>query len=239
MHELPSNILLLCRCKRMHPLQAASVNIMHFSQYLEEQGPIPDALLRDMKHLNEGPSADFLQELEGSQAYKSFMSQYMSYRQETLNGSHGSTAQFWLTYVNLVHVFLLFNRACRTNNLELFIYALDITTDVFFATNRPNYSRWMVLYVLRLLNIDHTHPGLRHVLEGGALSVRRTTKQFSRWYNTWTNCKLRCSIASHRNSFLHKCCSREESMDGNTCCPHRHCFKSHDKSWHSSCRRLY
>ena len=105
MHELPSNIVLLYRCKRMHPLLAASVNIMHFSQYLEEQGPIPDALLRDMKHLNEDPSADFLRALEGSQVYKSFMSQYMSYRQETLNESHGSTAQFWLTFVNVVHVF--------------------------------------------------------------------------------------------------------------------------------------
>ena len=61
----------------MHPLLAASVNIMYFSQYMEEQGPIPDALLRDMKHLNEDPSADILQELtEGSQAHQSFMFQY-------------------------------------------------------------------------------------------------------------------------------------------------------------------
>ena len=60
----------------MHPLLAASINIMYFCQYLEEQGPVPDALLPDMKHLIEDPSADILQELEGSQAHKSFMSQY-------------------------------------------------------------------------------------------------------------------------------------------------------------------
>ena len=71
----------------MHPLLAASVNIMYFCQYLEEQGPVPDALLPDMKHLIEDPSEDILQEF----------------------------------YVNLVHEFVLFNRACRTNNLELFI----------------------------------------------------------------------------------------------------------------------
>ncbi len=51
---------------------------------------------------------------------------------------------------------------------------------MFFAGNRPNYARWMVKYHLNLLNIDKTHPGLRYILEHGAMSVKRTLKPFSR-----------------------------------------------------------
>ena len=77
-------------------------------------------------------------------------------------------------------MYLRFSRASRTNDLELFIHTLGEMCPVFFATNRPNYARWMVRYQLNLLNVDHTHPGVKEMLEGGAMSVRRTTKDFSR-----------------------------------------------------------
>ena len=38
----------------------------------------------------------------------------------------------------------------------------------------------MVRYYLNLVNIDNTHPGVRQILENGALSIRRTDKAFSR-----------------------------------------------------------
>jgi len=38
----------------------------------------------------------------------------------------------------------------------------------------------MVRYHLNLLNIDSTHPGIRHILLSGGLSVRRSTKPFTR-----------------------------------------------------------
>ena len=136
----------------------------------------------------------------GSQACKSFMAQYMSHRQETLNGSHGSTAQFWLTYVNLVHVFLLFNRACRNNNLELFIYAW--------------YHDWRLLChkSAKLFKMDgvvcsQTPEHRPHTARAPACTWRRCSKcaanhqaifTSSSWYNTWTNCKLWCSIARNR-----------------------------------------
>ena len=45
---------------------------------------------------------------------------------------------------------------------------------VFFFGSRPNYARWMVKYYHNLLNMDNTHPGVRSVLENGALSIRRS-----------------------------------------------------------------
>ena len=78
-------------------------------------------------------------------------------------------------YIDLVELYLLFSRACHTNDLELFIFCLGKMCVVFFATSRPNYARWMTKYHLDLLNIDETHPGARAMLEAGALTVRRTT----------------------------------------------------------------
>ncbi len=85
-----------------------------------------------------------------------------------------------MCYVQLVHLFLLFSRACKTNDVDLFLHGLGHMLPVFFAGNRPNYARWMVRYHLNLVNMDKTHPGVQRVLENGALSVRRTKKTFSR-----------------------------------------------------------
>ena len=65
-------------------------------------------------------------------------------------------------------------------NVDLFIYALDKMVDLFFGVYRPNYARYMCYYVLKLLNIDTTHPGLKEIFEKGLFSIRRTSKSFSR-----------------------------------------------------------
>jgi len=108
------------------------------------------------------------------------MEQYERYTEETRLGKHGAPAQYWMVYIDLVELYLLFSRACRTNDLELYIHCLGRMCSIVFATSRPNYSRWMVRYHLNLLNIDTTHPGIRETLTNGGLSVRRTEKHFSR-----------------------------------------------------------
>ena len=189
---------------------------MHIRQYLEVGDFIPDDMADALKSLQGNPSPQLMEELENDQTYVDFMSRYMAYRQETLEGLHGSTARYWMTYSELVHVFHLFNRGYRTNDLDLFIYALDIMCEIFFAVHRPNYSRWMVLYVLRLLNIEHSHPGLRQVLEQGAFSIRRTTKPFSRSAVDITlEQTVNCDAASRRTgiaSFSNATASRSRWM---------------------------
>lgn len=164
------------RCKRLHPLLATAIQSLHFSSFLETHGPMPASIL---EQLHESPSA-MLAALEGSDDYDRFMTEYDKYTEQTLDGKHGSTAKYWMLYVNLVRRFFLFNRACRTNDLPLFIYGLEMFIPIFFAGNRPNYSRWMVRYQLNLINAKYTHPGVTELLEDGALSVRRTKKSFSR-----------------------------------------------------------
>ena len=57
------------------------------------------------------------------------------------------------------------------NDVDLYIYALGQMCPVFFATQRPNYARWMTRYHLNLLNMEQTHEGIRTVFEDGAFSI--------------------------------------------------------------------
>ena len=88
--------------------------------------------------------------------------------------------QFWMMYVSYINTFHLFERAIRTNDLELFVHTLTPVIDLFFATAHINYARWLTKYQLDLLNIEESHPGLKEILEKGAFTVRRTEHDFSR-----------------------------------------------------------
>ena len=105
---------------------------------------------------------------------------YRAYIKCTLRGYHGSSARFGIIYVHLVPIYIRFNRACRTNDGELYIYAVEELISVLFAANRPIYTRWVMKYHRNLLNMEDSHPGINQVLCNGALSIRRTDKNFSR-----------------------------------------------------------
>lgn len=147
---------------------------------MAKHGEIDPQLLKQLSGLVQSPTPDAMVAIENTTGYKALMENYTQYVGKTLAGDHGSTAKYWMGYARQVQVFMLFSRAYRTNDLELFTYALMEMIPLFFATHRPNYARWMVKFMLNLLNIDNTHPGLKEILEGGGLSVRRTSKSFSR-----------------------------------------------------------
>ena len=85
-----------------------------------------------------------------------------------------------MIYVEIIGIKLLFKGAIKILNVDLFIYALDKMVDLFFAVYGPNYARCMCYYVLKLLNIDITHPGLKATFEKGLFRFRRTSKSFSK-----------------------------------------------------------
>ena len=161
------------RCKRLHPM-------LHFESFLTEHGPVPKSILESLQSLQDSPTAEVMDTIEKSQDYISFMEQYEDFSNDTRSGKHGTTAMYWMMYMDLVGIFLLFTRACRTNDLSLFIFCLEKMVPVFFAACRPNYAWWMVRYHLNLLNMDTTHPGVRQMLENGGLSIKRTMNTFAR-----------------------------------------------------------
>ena len=73
------------------------------------QGPIPDELKSD---LQSNVSEESIQALEENDEFKRFVDEYVKYTDETLAGTHGSTAKYWMLYMQLVVWFLRFNRSC-------------------------------------------------------------------------------------------------------------------------------
>ena len=118
--------------------------------------PISESLTTALKSAQTLPSSELIQEIEADVDFLSLMEAYAEYTEKTMHGYHGSTAHFWMLYVQLVDLFLQFNQACRTNDVDLFIYALGRICYLFFACNCPNYARWMVKYYHNLVNMDNT-----------------------------------------------------------------------------------
>ena len=57
-------------------------------------------------------------------SYKLMLERYDEYCGCTRRGEHGKPAMFWMTYIDLVKIYLLLDRACRTNDVDLYIYTL-------------------------------------------------------------------------------------------------------------------
>ncbi|RUM44803.1 MAG: hypothetical protein DSY80_04015 [Desulfocapsa sp.] len=159
---------------------ATAFHVLHFRQFMGGRGPLSESLENAFRSAQTEASENAIRTIETHAEYETLITAYMAYTEKTLRGEHGSTAQYWMIYVQLVELFLRFNRSCRTNDVNLFITSLGEMCPIFFFGNRPNYSRWMVKYYHNLMNIDTSHPGLRSILENGAFSIRRSTKSFSR-----------------------------------------------------------
>ena len=160
------------RCKRLHPLLATAISVLHFQSFLEKEGPLPDNLLAQLNKLHDMPSPESLSNIESTIEYKALMRRYEVFTDETRSEKHGITGKYWIMYLDLVKLYLLLSRAVHTNDLDLFTYCIGEMCPLFFATNHPNYARYMVRYHLNLLNIDITHPGASDILRAGGLSVK-------------------------------------------------------------------
>lgn len=171
------------RCKRLHPVGALSLKVLHFKAFLK-------VYLKDLNgndlHLNE-----LIEILEGDHSeHKTFdvtlpkltdiLERYNLFAEKTLRGKHGRTAQFALKYVGLVELYQLLERAIRTSDVKLYNYAAHEICALCFAFNHQNYARWLTRNHDNFANIEKTHPGLLEDFENGALSIRRTAKSFCR-----------------------------------------------------------
>ena len=120
------------------------LHVLHFKSFLNVNGPLPKSLQNKITLLTDKPSTELMLQIESCHDYKGIMIKYVEYTKCTLSGKHGNTARILMTYVKLVDIYLRFSRACRTNDLELFIYSLGEMCTLFFTTSRPNYARWII-----------------------------------------------------------------------------------------------
>lgn len=166
------------RCKRLHPLMAVGLEVLHFKSFLATRGAVvSDTMIEEITRLQNTPISSFKVENE---ELNELLNDYNMYKQKTRNGEHGKTPQFYLIYINLVHYYLTLSRSVRTGDFELFKFVLPKITNLFFICNQPNYARWTVRYCANLLNVAETHPDLFEEFQGGFFGIQRTGKPFSK-----------------------------------------------------------
>ena len=121
-------------CKRIHPLFALALQILHFQQFLEKMGDLSQECVLLLNDFAKAPSPTSFSTLLGPRAILKLLDEYDEFCNKTRKGCHGSTPQVWLIYIDLVHIYMHFDRACRTNNVSLFVYSLRLMCSIFFAT---------------------------------------------------------------------------------------------------------
>lgn len=146
------------RCKRLHPLMALGLEILHFRSFLQLNNTvITDQMTEEIESLRTSSLSSFTIQDDD---IKELLSNYNIYKQQTLNGEFGKTPQFYLIYINLVNYYLNLSRSIRTGDFDLFKFVLPKITNLFFICNQPNYARWTVKYSDNLEKVDKTHPDL-------------------------------------------------------------------------------
>ena len=83
---------------------------------------------------------------------------YQQLKKKGLEGKLGKTAQYWLTYMEMVPRPHQFQFAINTNNLQLRIEAREYFLRGCFATNKIHYARYGTFHIQQLKNLDSTHP---------------------------------------------------------------------------------
>lgn len=172
------------RCKRLHVVAALSFKLLHFKSFLlkykescdDESRLYCNEIIEILENDNHNPqnSEQTLKLLQR------ILQDYNAYAQKTLNGEHGRTPQFVLMYARFVDFFKLFEFAIRCSDIDLYIYVAHKMCALFFGLNHQNYARWLTRNLDDFMNIENTHPGLLEDFKNGALSIRRTSKNFCR-----------------------------------------------------------
>lgn len=170
------------RCKRVHQIAALAFRIMHFNQFMGYYGQLNhsnqlslDEVIDNLNYENVTHQTETTKH-----QLKHIFDKYHAYAEKTRNGEHGNTAKYVFSYIEFIENYQLFEYAIRTSDLDMYIYAARKMCALFFNFNHQNYARWLTKNIDDLMNIDQTHPGLKKYFEDGALSVRRTSKNFCR-----------------------------------------------------------
>lgn len=168
------------RCKRIHPAVAVAFRALHFDQFFGEYSAFSHDMKLEFAEIIEIINRDTCDSNLTERTLfelKDVLEHYASYEQKTLNGEHGCTAKYVLSYVHLIELYHLFERAIQTSDLDLYIYAAYKMCPIFFIFNHQNYARYLTRNLDDSMNCNTE---LREEFSNGALSVRRTNKNFCR-----------------------------------------------------------
>ena len=168
------------RCKKIHKLLALAMETLHFNLFISNLENGEDVLDIIKDELNELKAEKDINQHPLSKDIENVLANYKLFVQETAEGKIEKTAQYWINYVNMVHLYHQLSRSVRTGDFKLYIDSLPKITNLFFSFNQPNYARWTVKYHDNLLKLPESHPQVYSEFKRKLFGIQRTTKPFSR-----------------------------------------------------------
>ena len=164
----------------MHQLLALAMEVLHFKSFqltLDEGDLIATEELQEFivtaKLKNE------IKKTNVPTGVDEILKRYEAFSVDTRRGKHGKTAQYWMCYIEMIHLYHVFIRSIRNGDLYLYIYCLPKLAAFFFAFHHQNYARWLIIYHDNLLKLHETHPQVFKEFKNGCFSLKRTSKPFS------------------------------------------------------------
>ena len=86
---------------------------------------------------------------------------------------------FWEQYGDMINILLQFIKAERTGNWDLHLSAVATMVPPLFALDRPNYARWLPLYLADMNQLESKHPKVHQEFIAGNHSISRSGQPFS------------------------------------------------------------
>ena len=127
-----------------------------------------------LAEVSRNPTKDNIQNFIKKSKCVTLMDKYEDHKCKIREGAYGKTPQFWMWFMDKIWLMLRFFRATKTNSIPLLVACIDDMMPLFFASDRPNYSRYTPIFLLTLLNMPITHPGSLKLLETNGMSVNRS-----------------------------------------------------------------
>lgn len=166
------------RCKRLHPLISLGLQLLHIEFFIQKNGLNISEQTKNflIKLQSEKLSNDAFTDRE----FVELIEKYRQFKKDTLIGTHGKTAQFYMMYIEFINYYMMFTRSIRVGDFDLYKFIMPKLSNLFFIFNQVNYARWLLKYHEDLLLIEKKHPRLAEEFKRGMFGIRRTSNSFSR-----------------------------------------------------------
>ena len=137
------------------------LHVQHFKNDSYSDGKLPGEVSEILLSFSQNPG-EIIEGVSNPQLVK-LVKKYETYCEDTRAGELGKTAQFAMLYMDIIRDKLILDRAIRTNDVDLYTYAMEEMVPVTWSGNRPNYKRWGVKELLRYvyLTIIHTFNSIK------------------------------------------------------------------------------
>ena len=89
---------------------------------------------------------------------------YNDHLEQIRQGNLGKAAQYWLTYLDLMHMQDAIHTAVQENNFEARLCAWEYFIPFYFVFKKTNYARYGSYYLETLKAIENSYPGMNEMM---------------------------------------------------------------------------